>query len=68
MVARIDKYKAESSITTKNGRNHAIAQLIELGLAIAPLLPQIERYQRDAQIDSLEEAIVCLLLAGLYEL
>ena len=68
LVAQIDQYKATSNITTKNGRNRAIAQLIELGLAIAPILPQIERYQRDAQIDSLEEAIVCLLLAGLYEL
>lgn len=68
LVTRIDQYKATSNITSKNGRNRAIAQLIELGLAIAPLVPQIEQFQHNAQIDSLEEAIVFLLLAGMHEL
>lgn len=34
LVARIDEYKAQN-FKTKNGRNRAIAQLIELGLATA---------------------------------
>ena len=33
LVDRIDKYKGEN-IKTKNGRNRAIAQLIEIGLSI----------------------------------
>ena len=61
LVAQIDQYKTNSNIKTKNGRNRAIAQLIELGLAIAPLMSQIEQVQYGAQIDSLEETLSILI-------
>lgn len=69
LVEQIDKYKA-IVIPTKNGRNRAIAQLLQTALAIAlnpALQKRIQAFQAQADVETMDEAIMFLLEMGLRE-
>ena len=68
LVKKIDRYKTIANIKTKNGRNRAIAELAQTALAIAltpDLRAKIQQFQAEAQVESMDEAIVCLIEMGL---